>query len=71
MVSPLRPWPKWWAAALTSIVRAAVLAPTKALWGLNVLYILLPCEMQVEYGHLSCEGLFVLGMYFIEFIVIM
>ncbi|KAK9197417.1 hypothetical protein WN943_005553 [Citrus x changshan-huyou] len=42
---PLRPRPKWWAAALTSIVRAAVLALTKTLWGLNVLYILLPCEM--------------------------
>ena len=52
------PWPKWWAAALTGIVRAVVLAPTKALWGLNVLYtskkIILPCEMRVEYGH-PCE----------------
>ena len=39
------------------LVRAAVLAPTKALWGLNVLYIskkiILPCEMRVEYGHPS------------------
>ncbi|KAK9228901.1 hypothetical protein WN944_021858 [Citrus x changshan-huyou] len=26
---PLRPWSEWWAAALTSIVRAAVQAPTK------------------------------------------
>ena len=40
-----------------SQMRAAVLAPTKALWGLNVLYtfkkIIFPYEILVEYGHPS------------------
>ena len=53
--------PKWWAAVLTSIVRAAVLALTKALWGLNVLYILLPCEIQVEYEHPLLWGIICIG----------
>ena len=55
--TPLRPRPKWWAAALIMLVRAAVLTPIKILWGLNVLYtskkIILSCEIRVEYGYLS------------------
>ena len=56
---PLRPWSEWWAAALTSIVRATVQAPTKAIVGANVLICLifqkfpLPRAIRVEYGHPS------------------
>ena len=56
---PLRPWSERWAAALTSIVRAAVQAPTKAFVGANVLICLifqkfpLPREIRVEYGRPS------------------
>ena len=58
-IQPLRPRPKWWTAALTSlhnVCEGSGSSPHKSIVGSKCslyLKIILLCEMQVEYGHPS------------------